>query len=59
MGDYDANNNKSINKSENISMEINDSNKIKNYNNKILLENKNNFNNDPKHDKKFIFNTNF
>ena len=52
MGDYDANNNKSINKSENISMEINDSNKIKNYNNKILLENKNNFNNDPKHDKK-------
>ena len=52
MGDYDINDNKSINKSENISMEVNDLNKIKNYNNNILEENKNDFNNEPKYNEK-------
>ena len=52
MGDYDINDNKSINKSENISMEVNDLNKIKNYNNNILEENKNDINKEPKYNEK-------
>ena len=54
MGDYDINDNKSINKSENID-ESNDLYKIKNYNINILEENKNNSNNDQKYDENNLY----
>ena len=54
MGDYDINDNKSINKSENID-ESSDLYKIKNYNNNILEENKNNSNNEQNYNDKNLF----